>query len=110
MPPKPVHCESTTDLAMDYEGQWQKAGTLKAVAKPPRFIKKHSVRFVHLLCASSRVGRYKTLGLETSLKLRFLFQGHQAGLGAVDPIFDGLEDCGHRKLQLSYPWCSDPRP
>ena len=31
------------------------------------------------------------------------FQGHQAGLGAVDPIFDGLEHCGHRKLQLSFP-------
>ena len=28
---------------------------------------------------------YETLGLETSLKLRYFFQGHQAGLGAVDP-------------------------
>ena len=29
VPPKPVRCESKRDLAMDYEGQWQKAGTLK---------------------------------------------------------------------------------
>ena len=53
----------------------------------------------------------ETEGLETSLKLRFFFQGHQAGLGAVNPIFDGLEHCGYRKLQLSYPWRSQcPRP
>ena len=44
---------------------------------------------------------YETLGLETSLKLRFFFQEHQAGLGAVYPIFEGLEHCGHRKIQLS---------
>ena len=32
---------------------------------------------------------YETLGLETTSSSGF-FQGHQAGLGAVDPIFDGL--------------------
>ena len=53
---------------------------------------------------------YETLGLETSLSSGFFFQGHQAGLGAVDPIFDSLEHCGHRKIQLSYPWRSDLRP
>ena len=50
----PPGCESKRDFAMDCEGQWQKAGTLKAVAEPLKFIKKHSVR---LLCASLRVGR-----------------------------------------------------
>ena len=62
------------------------------------------------LCKFAGWPVYETLGLETFLKLRFFFQGHQAGLGAVDPIFDGLEHCGQRKLQLSYPWRSNPRP
>ena len=67
---------------------------------PPRFIKKHSVRFVRCLCKFKFAGWpvYETLGLETSLKLRFFFQGHQAGLGAVDPIFDGFQHRGHRKI------------
>ena len=50
------------------------------------------------LCKFAGWPVYETLGLETSLELRFFFQGHQAGLGAVDPIFDCLEHCGHRNF------------
>ena len=86
---------------MDYEGQWQKVGSLKAVAVASE-VHQETFRSIRALALCKVAGWpvYETLGLETFLKLRVFFQGHQAGLGAVDPIFDGLEHRGHRKIQL----------
>ena len=87
-------------------------GLRRTVAKRWNFESSRRASKVHqetfrafALCKFAGWPVYETVGLETSLKLRFFFQGHQAGLGAVDPIFDGLEHCAHRKLQLS-----DARP
>ena len=89
---------------MDYEGQWQKVGTSKAVAVASKV---HQETFrsnrAFALCKFAGWPVYATLGLETSSSSGLFFQDHQEGLGTVDPIFDGLEQCGHRKTQLSYP-------
>ena len=106
----PVHCMSKWDLATDYEGQWQKVGTSKAVAVASK-VHQETFRLIRAfaLCKFAGWPVYETLGLEKSSSSGF-FPGHQAGLGAVDPIVDGLEHRGHRKFQLYYPWRSDPRP
>ena len=63
------------------------------------------------LCKFAGWPVYETLGLETSLKLRFFFSRAPSTPWRGRPIFEGLEHCGHRKLQLSYPWRSQcPRP
>ena len=53
--------------------------------------------------AGERWPVYGTSTLETSAGLEFFcFKGYQAGLGAVDPIFAGLERREHRKIQLGH--------
>ena len=73
---------------MDYEGQWQKAGTLKAVAEPPS-----SSRNIPCVC-SVQLPVYETLGLETSLKLRFFFKGTKQALARSTPSSMALNTVG----------------
>ena len=83
-------------------------------AWPPRLIKNPFIpsQFMRLFCASLRVGRCMELQVWRHTSSSGFFQGHQLqeGLGAVDAFFAGLEHCEHRKIQLSCPWRSDPKP
>ena len=79
-------------------------------AEPPSVIKKQSVRFVRLLCASLRVGRCMKLYVWRLSQALDFFSRAPSRPWPVDPIFDALEHCLHRKLELSYPWRSDQRP
>ena len=103
------------DLSMDYEGQnWrQKVGTSKAVSglPPPSLISKPSALLDSYDCsvqvcwlAGVRNFRFGDLP-----QAEVFFQGHQTALGAVNPIFAGLDHCEHRKIQLSCQWRSDRR-
>ena len=96
VPPKPVHCKSKRDLAMDYEGQWQKAGTLESGG---RASKVHQETFCSIrafaLCKFAGWPVYETLGLETSLKLRFFFfKGTKQALARSTPSSMALNTVG----------------
>ena len=114
VPPKPVHCfvkvkpfhrlRRTVAKGKNFENSGWPAAT-----KTHQEIFR-STRFVRLLCASLRVGRCMDFRFGDIPPAQVVFQGHQAGLGAVSPIFAGLEHCEHRKIQHSCQWRSDPKP
>ena len=83
---------------MDYEGQWQKLGTSNAVAVASK-VHQETFRSIRAfaLCKFAGWPVFETLGLETSLKLRFFFKGTKQALARSTPSPMALNTVGTEK-------------
>ena len=115
VPLKPVHCVSKWDLSMDYEGQWQKVGTSKAVAglPPPKLIKKPSalldscVFSVQLVCGLAGVWNFRFGDIPQA---QVFFSRGPGRPWRCQPHLCWAWTLWAPKIQLSCQWRSDPRP
>ena len=108
---------SFTETGLLWVKEWPCHGLRRTVAKGRNFVSSGRASKFHQETFRSCVCSVQVCGLAGVWNFRFgdipqakvFFKGpKQAWRGR--PHFDGLEHCGHRKLQLSYPWRSDPRP
>ena len=84
---------------MDYEGQWQKEGTSKAVAVASKVYQEtfHSIRAFALCKFAGWPVWYETLRLETSSSSGFFFKGTKQALARSTPSSMALNIVGTEK-------------